>query len=119
MESERKETDMSNKPKAGKPNTIQRREIEKAESYARGYHQGKTDLMLNAKPEERKLTPEATAIVIETALNAREFGDKRLAFILETVAEWIGDPELVAKLSKESSNDNRSERRERDISSLA
>lgn len=95
---------MSNKPKAAKPNAVQRRQLEKAESYSRGYHQGQTDLMLNVAPEERKLQPEATAILLAVGDNAREFGDKRLAFILETVVEWVGDPDLVSKLKKESSD---------------
>jgi hypothetical protein len=107
---------MSNKPKAGKPNAIQRRMIDKADAYSRGYHQGQADLLLNVKAEERKLQPEATAILLETSANAREFGDKRLAFIIETVVEWVGDPELVSKLIKESRDDNA---RKQDIENLA
>lgn len=105
---------MSNTPKPAKSGVFKRRALERAQEYERGYKQGQVDLMLNVAPETRKLTEEATAILLSTASNAREFGDRRLAFILENVCEWVGDPDLISKLTKESDNG-----RENDIANLA
>lgn len=108
---------MSSTPKAPKMNSVRKRELDRADAYSRGYHQGQRDLMLNVKPEERKLNEAATALLISTGDNAREFGDKHLAFIIETVVEWVGDPDLIIKIAKESNDDDG--KRKRDIADLA